>query len=596
MSDIQRVAVYCRVSTKNQRETTIENDEARCRAEADKHGWQVVKVYSDFAMSGSTGHYRPGYSALLSAIEASERGACPFDAVLVVETSRLWRNMALQGPMEELCADRGVYVVGLDDGYDSRREGNEWAGSSIGTRNAVQRKYIAVKVQRSHKGAAAGGFNVGGCPYGYVSRPVSEPATRSTPKKLVIHEPHAAVVRRVFDLYAGGMSAPRIAWTLNSEGVAPPSARWPSRVKDGVTLHSNKWRASGIYGMLDNSAYVGRRSWGATRNNWLRDADAQKRALKRTRQKQAGDARDAVTVGVPAIITEALWKRAAARRLELSTEYAARVAAKSGIKNPQRPGRPSMLLLPLVCGHCGRAYTRADSHKLACSSRMASCRTEPTRGGRKVKRNGSRPGWRTDDSGAVCTMDQRAYLDTTYERILGSIRSELTGDGVVRQWAEKVAARRAAEQRRTTRPDVAALRADRRKAQAEVDALVEAIAAGGLRGSPALAARLRAAEAQVSRLDDAVAAAGRPVASVRDLPDLGDLARRFDKLVALGKASGTDRVRPDLVASARTALTAMLGGPVRVFKTDGGPVARWSLGAAALDRVVNWRPEQELNL
>jgi DNA invertase Pin-like site-specific DNA recombinase len=69
----QRVAIYARYSSDQQREASIEDQIRICRARAAREGWTVVEVITDSAVSGAT-TLRPGYQALLAAMRAGIGG------------------------------------------------------------------------------------------------------------------------------------------------------------------------------------------------------------------------------------------------------------------------------------------------------------------------------------------------------------------------------------------------------------------------------------------------------------------------------------------------------------------------------------------
>jgi site-specific DNA recombinase len=64
------------------------------------------------------------------------------------------------------------------------------------------------------------GAPTGGKAYGYIA------ARDSGTGKVEIDEEPAAVVRRIFELYANGASPRTIAMTLNDEGVPSPGSQW----------------------------------------------------------------------------------------------------------------------------------------------------------------------------------------------------------------------------------------------------------------------------------------------------------------------------------------------------------------------------------
>ena len=87
-----RAAIYCRVSTGPQEQdgTSLETQEASCRAYAAQQGWAVVGVWRD-AYTATEYRARPGLTALRDAVRGG--GA---DVVLCHALDRLSRNQTTQ--------------------------------------------------------------------------------------------------------------------------------------------------------------------------------------------------------------------------------------------------------------------------------------------------------------------------------------------------------------------------------------------------------------------------------------------------------------------------------------------------------------------
>ena len=82
------VAIYARYSTAKQDEKSIEDQVRICRRYAEQHGLEVVRMYSDDAISG-THLQRPGIQQLLADVD--RRGGPPFKAVLLWDLSTIPR-------------------------------------------------------------------------------------------------------------------------------------------------------------------------------------------------------------------------------------------------------------------------------------------------------------------------------------------------------------------------------------------------------------------------------------------------------------------------------------------------------------------------
>jgi DNA invertase Pin-like site-specific DNA recombinase len=109
----KRVALYLRVSTTEQ---TVENQQRELRAVAERHGWNVVAVFTDAGISGTKGRdKRPGYDHLCRGIARRE-----FDQVSAWSVDRLGRSLqelvAFLGELHAKNVDLYLHQQGLDTG------------------------------------------------------------------------------------------------------------------------------------------------------------------------------------------------------------------------------------------------------------------------------------------------------------------------------------------------------------------------------------------------------------------------------------------------------------------------------------------------
>src|SRR5262245_58626419 len=87
-SQTLRAGAYARYSSDSQRDASIDDQVRVCRAEIERHGWDLVEVCTDAALSGAS-TFRPGYQKLLQA--ASTRA---LDVVVAESLVRLSRDLA----------------------------------------------------------------------------------------------------------------------------------------------------------------------------------------------------------------------------------------------------------------------------------------------------------------------------------------------------------------------------------------------------------------------------------------------------------------------------------------------------------------------
>src|SRR6185437_4874265 len=241
-----KAALYSRFSTDKQRDASIADQERECERVALAAGLEIVARFSDQAMSGGTAQ-RPGYQQLLTAARAKR-----FDVIVCEDISRLWRNRAEFGPRSAELEDLGVHCLTCV-GDDTRRDG--W-GLVIQIKQAVAehaRREASYRTRRGLEGNAIAGKPTGGRAYGFIA------ARDSGTGQVEIEADQAAIVRRIFELYASGVSPRSIAGQFNAEGIPSPGAGWQRTER----RRDSKWLASAIHGdvtrgtgILNNRRYI----------------------------------------------------------------------------------------------------------------------------------------------------------------------------------------------------------------------------------------------------------------------------------------------------------------------------------------------------
>ncbi len=249
-----RASIYARYSSENQRQESLEDQIASCNRYARKHDHMVLDehVYTDRARSG-TSHERDGLKALLAA--AARR---LFDVVLVDDLSRLARDNTF---MLNALAELGywdVRLVSVTDHLDTADEAATLGFQLRGIFNELAVRDLAKRTHRGQRGQVERGFYVGERTYGYRSEPRGEVRIdkhgRPRPEGfgMRIEPSEAAVVRRIFEEFAGGIPAYRIVVRLNQEGVPHPKAG------------TSGWGPSTVHRILRNEKYTGTWRWNRT--------------------------------------------------------------------------------------------------------------------------------------------------------------------------------------------------------------------------------------------------------------------------------------------------------------------------------------------
>ena len=170
------------------------------------------------------------------------------------DLSRLGRNYIEVGRLtEEFFPNHDIRLVAVSDNIDTDEGENELAP----IRNLFNEWYardISKKRRISNKIKGNAGEPMGQPPYGYIKDP-------ENPKRWIVDEEAAQVVRRIYRMTLEGVGTEQIAAKLEEDGVLTPRAYWhskginrPGKVKDLPPAH---WNSSSVIKMLSVQEYCG---------------------------------------------------------------------------------------------------------------------------------------------------------------------------------------------------------------------------------------------------------------------------------------------------------------------------------------------------
>ena len=244
--------LYLRLSQEDERQgesISIDNQRTMLRKYAEEHGFEIHDEYIDDGVSGTT-FQRPEVQRLL---DDAKTGV--INTIIVKDLSRFGRNYIEVGQyIDYVFPAFGIRFIAIQDNVDTanRDSGamemmpimnvfNEWHAAN------TSKKIRAVK--RSH--ALEGKFSGSRTPYGYL---------KGTDEKRTfqIDEETAPTVRRIFEMYASGISPQRLAEIFNEEDI--PSAGRLAFLRTGRKYNNNEhpyWEQSTIRPILKNIAYIG---------------------------------------------------------------------------------------------------------------------------------------------------------------------------------------------------------------------------------------------------------------------------------------------------------------------------------------------------
>jgi len=263
-SGVTRVAIYARRSSELQNDVSTERQIRECRERAAELGWEIVEecIFVDEAKSGETVAGRDGLDMLL---RIAQQDGPPYSGAMVADTSRFGRHLSDTLHMQELLEYHGVFLYFVDDDLDSREKGFRRRFIDNGQRDEDYVRSVSKKVHNGQRDRARNGRLPNGRVYGYDNVPVENPHKKGPYNRpqvdyvdLVPNPFQAAVVVRIFEMYARGMGHRSIARTLNEERVPSPLQGTNSPIR-------RRWNAAAIADILKRDKYQGVHVWGKTK-------------------------------------------------------------------------------------------------------------------------------------------------------------------------------------------------------------------------------------------------------------------------------------------------------------------------------------------
>lgn len=227
---------------------SIQNQKKLLTKVAKEKGYTNLVHFFDDGISGVTMD-RPGFQSMLQEIEKGKAAA-----VFVKDLSRLGRNYIEVGRLtEEFFPEHDIRLVAVSDAIDTDEGENELAP----IKNLFNEWYardISKKRRISNKIKGNAGEPMGSPPYGYEKDP-------DNPKRWIIEETAAAVVRRIYRMSLDGMGVVQIADTLSKENILTPRFYWQAKGVQKAGKPSKygpcHWCGSTVTKILGQQEYCG---------------------------------------------------------------------------------------------------------------------------------------------------------------------------------------------------------------------------------------------------------------------------------------------------------------------------------------------------
>lgn len=260
-----KAVIYARYSSLAQRDQSIEDQVAACRAHARRRGLEIVEVYADRHVSGTTAN-RPEFQRMVADSRDGRWGQ-----VLVYKLDRFARDRADAAFYRKLLKDRGVQLVSVMESIPEGPEGVILEGVmdafaeyySANLRQNVLRGMTSNAERCLANGVRVLGYRVG------------------ADGTFEVDEETAPIVRELFERRAMGETYANLARWLRTLGLK-------TRQKGSINVQY-------VRGRLQDRRYIGEYHWGSV----------------------------VVPGGMPAIVDERTWQmvRAQTRTRRTDTDY-----------------------------------------------------------------------------------------------------------------------------------------------------------------------------------------------------------------------------------------------------------------------------------
>lgn len=227
---MQRAVIYARYSSDKQREASIEDQIRECKMYATANGFEVIKTYADYALSGTTDE-RAQFQLM---IKDSAKKA--FTAVLIYKTDRFARNRFDSAIYKKKLKDNGVRVYPIKEPIPEGPGGivMEALYESMAEMYSTN---LSENVRRGMNSNARKGLVNSRPSFGYKI----DPATR----RYVIDEEQAPILREIFHMAATGKKYREIRSYLAAKGYHHHS-NWLT-----TTFRNRRYLGFYIYGDIE---------------------------------------------------------------------------------------------------------------------------------------------------------------------------------------------------------------------------------------------------------------------------------------------------------------------------------------------------------
>lgn len=330
-----KAALYCRLSVDDGNfggSVSIETQKILLEQYCKDHKITDYKFYCDDGCSG-TNFDRPSFKKMLSDIDEGK-----INLVIVKDLSRFGRNYVEAGMYVQRFTDSNIRFIAADDNYDSLVNSDDLLFPIKNVVNEMYARDVSKKTKAAKKAKARDGQFIGSkAPFGYKIDPNDR-------HHLIVDEPAAQVVKRIFRLASEGVGYNKMAKIFREEKVLTPIAYFnlnnPDYFKSDYWRKEFDWHVTSIRAILNNEVYLGKIVYGKQRNKSMK-----------SKEKVRNPKEDWIVVENchEPIITQELWDTV---HKILNAKH-----------RPAKAGEVQMFAGLLYCSDCGHCLTYSQKQR-----------------------------------------------------------------------------------------------------------------------------------------------------------------------------------------------------------------------------------------
>ena len=330
-----KAALYCRLSVDDGNiggSVSIETQKSLLEQYCKDHKITDYKFYCDDGCSG-TNFDRPSFKKMLSDIDEGK-----INLVIVKDLSRFGRNYVEAGMYVQRFTDSNIRFIAADDNYDSLVNSDDLLFPIKNVVNEMYARDVSKKTKAAKKAKARDGQFIGSkAPFGYKIDPNDR-------HHLIVDEPAAQVVKRIFRLASEGVGYNKMAKIFREEKVLTPIAYFnlnnPDYFKSDYWRKEFDWHVTSIRAILNNEVYLGKLVYGKQRNKSMK-----------SKEKVRNPKEDWIVVENchEPIITQELWDTV---HKILNAKH-----------RPAKAGEVQMFAGLLYCSDCGHCLTYSQKQR-----------------------------------------------------------------------------------------------------------------------------------------------------------------------------------------------------------------------------------------